>query len=127
MRCEPPDLYCGKAFKSICKKHRSFDESYKLSLRLVVAYFDDPQNVNRPFQLVHLHTCEEYEFWKLKVMVKGLKPGQWPRLWFGVSQKGERILIPLILDMHQSGYSDNQHENDAHNLLRKHIVELSST
>lgn len=127
MQCEPPELYCGKAYKRICKKHQSFQTSFTQSLRSAIRYIEDPENVNPIPQLVSLYKCDEYEFWKLRgvaIANSGLRPSQWPRLWFGVVSLPTPIAVPLELLMHQQGYDDNQAERCAHDRLKQYVADL---
>lgn len=108
--------------EDISKKHWSFPKSYEQALTVVEAYLQDPVGVNKPPQLIRLSVGDGYELWKLHGVVgEGLKPGQWPRLWFGVVSGDPAVLVPLALDVHQRGYSDNDHEREARRLLKAYI------
>lgn len=100
-------------FKKISKKHRSLDDDFEKVKKLLDKYFDpiNPNtNVISPGKIHRLHNYADWALWKVEVMVVGLKPGLWPRVWFAVS--GDTITF-LVIDMHNSGYDDNTLEKCA--------------
>ena len=125
MQQESPERFCRKDYKQICKKHRSFPKDYEQALRVVTAYLKNPSLVDEPRGLHRLTANEDYTLWKLGgVMIKGLRPGQWPRLWFAVIEDPCPCLVPLELRMHGDGYQDNQVEASALALIEENLYFL---
>ena len=119
---EPVDLYCRKPAKALTKKHRdNFTIGIHTTLTLVAEYFTHPAQVNKPHMLHRLTVTGQWEIWKIPVMVKGLRPGQWPRLWIGVPL-GTPVIVPLVLDEHKSGYDDNTNQATAESRMREYTL-----
>lgn len=97
-------------FKKISKKQRGLDSGFEKAKRLLACYFD-PASPNRtviaPGKIHRITDYIDWEFWKLEVMVVGLKPSLWPRVWFAVS--GDAITF-LAIAMHNSNYTDAEIE-----------------
>lgn len=101
-----------KDYKKISKKQRGLDDGFKKVKKLLAIQFDasDPQPIIAPGKLHHISSNENagWSFWKVEVMVSGLKPSLWPRIWFVVS--GDTIIF-LAINTHNTGYNDNSIES----------------
>lgn len=114
MRREHIELHCASEFKSIAKKHRSFESDYSQSFTLLNMHLCEakPQKPLGSKRLIHLHSGDGFDVWKFHVMTKGLKPNQWPRMWVGVFHAAD-TLVPLRLGMHSDNYDDSEMQRGA--------------
>lgn len=117
--------YCEKSTRKIKKDYRDFENDMQTALRLLDDKFC-PETRAEPVKpgrlLSRITSTETYEVWKFDVAVAGarLRPGQWPRLWFGVVEKS-RILVPLVVARHKDyGKGDAAQENEALDLMRNY-------
>lgn len=116
--------YCKKAKKAISKAHPDFAKTFKEVERLLNIHFcpkraETPLHEGSKFFMV-LHT-EEYEIWRISVVVQGLKPGAWPRYWLGVIFDRE-IIVPLEMGRHKDyGEGENQIENSAKKKMAEYM------
>lgn len=64
-----------------------------------------PQQVIAPAKLHRVHQNDLWSLWKAELVIprSGLRPNQWPRLWFGV--KGA-IIVFLCIGSHVDNYRD---------------------
>ena len=125
MQREPVQTYCSPAFKAITKKHRTFEKDFSQAYTLLNQQLC-PKKAERPLtpkHLVRIHQSDGFEIWKFQVMVRGLRPGQWPRLWVGVAS-AEGILVPLALGMHGDNYRDNDMEEIAITTMKGYCAAL---
>ncbi len=100
-------------YKKICKKQRGFADGFERVKRLLGVYFDPicpNTTVIAPGKIHRLRDYTDWELWKVEVMIVGLKPNLWPRVWFAVC--GENITF-LAVDMHNTNYDDNALEKIA--------------
>lgn len=100
-------------FKRISRKQKGLEDGFQRVKKLLSIYFD-PLSPNTgviaPGKIHRLTDYVDWEFWKVEVMVIGLKPKLWPRVWFAVC--GDTITF-LAINMHNSGYDDNTVEHNA--------------
>lgn len=101
----------AKDLKPIQKKHRAIDKGLQ-SIRLLLTQQFDPINkieVIGPSKINRVLETATWEIWKVEVAIpkSGLRPSQWPRVWFVVS--GINIAF-LTIAMHGQNYSDNDLE-----------------
>jgi alkanesulfonate monooxygenase SsuD/methylene tetrahydromethanopterin reductase-like flavin-dependent oxidoreductase (luciferase family) len=98
-----------KELKPIQKKHRGTFEGVESLKRLLTQQFDSATNIEviGPGKINRLCETPVWDLWKVEVSIprSGLKPSQWPRVWFVVS--GNTITL-LAAAMHGDNYSDNQ-------------------
>jgi hypothetical protein len=98
-------------FKTLAKKHRTLEADYPMAKKLLEAQFD-PAEKSNPIDPGKIHRLsklgEERYLWKFEVFVRGLKPGQWPRMWFAVV---DDIIMPLVLLSHSQKYDNNATDN----------------
>lgn len=110
--------YCRKAVKAIKKDYRGFDKDMETAFNLLSDLFcpDTQEEPVKPGRFLHRITGNDaYEVWKFNVAVQGsrLKPGQWPRLWFGVMLQA-KLIVPLVMARHKDyGSGDAEQENEA--------------
>lgn len=125
MQSEPVGVYCSSQYKAICKKHKTFPKNYEQSFTLLNGHLCPAKDIHpvSSKRLVHLADGDGYQVWKFHVMVQGLKPGQWPRLWVGVAMELD-LLVPLDLRMHGDNYDDSTVERGAITLMEHHLSEL---
>ena len=95
-----------KDIKELLKKYPSFNEGLVKSKRLFEVQFDPvcPVAVIGPGKLHRVTQNQTWTIWKHEVIVKGLRPGQWPRVWFAVS--GSTITF-LLANTHINNYDTN--------------------
>lgn len=104
--------YLGE-FKKIAKKQRGLEEGFIKLKKLLDVYFDpiNPDtNVIASGKIHQIADYAEWGLWKVEVMIVGLKPNLWPRVWFAVH--GNTITF-LAIKMHNSNYDDNEIEKIA--------------
>ncbi len=65
----------------------------------------DPQQRIAPAKLHRVTQNDLWSIWKIELAVPGLKPNQFPRIWFAV--KGSNIAF-LCIASHIDNYNDNQ-------------------
>lgn len=93
-------------FKKLSKKYRAADQGLAAVKKLLAVQFNplDPKEVIAPAKIHRRHQNAIWELWKIEVMVVGLRPNQWPRVWFVIS--GETITF-LTVGAHMQNYDDN--------------------
>ena len=103
-------LYHDGAEKEIAAQERRFRylrEDLKSFERLCKTQFNPtaPQQVIAPAKLHRITQNELWTMWKIELVVRhsGLRPNQFPRMWFVV--KGDIIAI-LCLGSHADNYND---------------------
>lgn len=130
MQCDDQG-YCDKARKRIAKDYRSFGDDMDTALKLLGKQFcpiDRVEPVKPGRLLSRITAVDGYEVWKFNVAVRGqrLKPGQWPRLWFGVVYESQ-LIVPLVVARHKDyGEGDAVQENEALALMRDYMSEEES-
>ena len=94
--------------KKICKKYSQVDDGIERVKRLLSTQFDpqNPAEVIAPGKIHRVSSDTVWTLWKVEVVVpkSGLKPNQWPRMWFVVS--GEVITL-LCIATHMENYDNN--------------------
>lgn len=92
--------------KKLRKKYPGVEDGLKKIKKLLAVQFDpiDPKEVIAPAKIHRRHQNAIWELWKVEVIVVGLKPNQWPRVWFVVS--GSTITF-LTVGSHTQNYDDN--------------------
>ena len=96
-----------KEYAKLARKQRGLDFGYQAAKKLLEQQFN-PINPKAIITTGKLHRLTVYDsgvsFWKFEVMVKGLRPGQWPRMWFAVN--GTTITF-LAVASHTDNYDNN--------------------
>lgn len=76
--------------------------------RLLEKQFDplNPEVVIPPGKIHRVHQNDVWSLWKIEVVLpkSGLRPNQWPRMWFVVS--GDKIVF-LCINSHTQNYDNN--------------------
>lgn len=89
------------------RRFRTIREGFSAFERLCQVQFDPtrPRQVIAPAKLHRVAQNDIWALWKIELVVpnSGLRPSQWPRMWFAV--KGE-IIIFLFMASHISNYDD---------------------
>jgi hypothetical protein len=95
-----------REFKKLGKKYAAADQGLKAVKKLLAVQFDpiDPREVIAPAKIHRRHQNAVWELWKIEMMIVGLRPSQWPRVWFVVS--GDTITF-LTAGTHMQNYDDN--------------------
>lgn len=105
------DFICHPSFeKEAAKLKRRFpslDKGLLAFQRLCEFQFNPltPQQVIAPAKLHRLKQNDVWSLWKIEMVVPGLRPNQFPRVWFAV--KGSNIAF-LCIVTHIDNYDDNQ-------------------
>lgn len=89
------------------KRRFSLDKGLRSFQRLCEVQFNpaNPQQVIAPAKLHRVTQNDLWSIWKIELVVPGLRPNQFPRMWFAV--KGSNIAF-LCIASHVDNYSDNQ-------------------
>lgn len=98
-----------KELSKLVKKHRNLDAGMKAVERLLQRQFDPlkPEEVIAPGKIHRVTQNAIWALWKIEVALpgSGLKPNQWPRMWFAVS--GDRVVY-LCIVVHMQNYDNNE-------------------
>jgi len=99
-------------FKAIGKRNKKLELGFEEAKRLLAVQFHptQPLQVISPGKIHHLHTYEDFELWKLEMMVDLLRPSQFPRVWFALHL---RAITFLAIRSHVDNYDDNSVERQA--------------
>ena len=65
----------------------------------------NPQQIIAPAKLHRVTSNDMWSMWKVELIVKNLRPNQFPRLWFAV--KGANVVF-LYICTHIDNYKDNE-------------------
>lgn len=99
----------AKELKRICGKYPQVKDGIAMVKKLLSVQFNplQPEEVIAPGKIHRVHGNNIWELWKVEVLVpkSGLRPNQWPRMWFSVS--GETITF-LVIAIHTSNYDNNE-------------------
>ena len=102
-------------YKKLSKKQHRIDDYFAKLKKLLSKQFDpsNPIEVIAPGKIHHVTTAETgIAFWKVEMMVEGLRPNQWPRVWFAI--KGDTITF-LVIKSHTDNYDNNSEDLIAQN------------
>ena len=116
--------FCKKARKKLRKSYPTFDFEMERMIRLLDIQFcpkESADPLSRKLKLIT--TNDHYSVWKINVAVSGLRPGQWPRFWFGVVVEHE-LIVPLDIAMHKEY---GPHENGIEDAALKTMERFMST
>lgn len=88
--------------------------------KLLSVQFDpeNPRQAIAPGKLHRLKESDMWSLWKIEVMVVGLRPNQWPRVWF--LRYGAAIIF-LASASHTQNYDDNEMERLALDRLSDYV------
>jgi len=105
----------SKFEKEIAALERRFNnvrEGLKSFERLCEVQFhpENPQRIIAPAKLHRIRQNDIWTLWKIELAVKGLRPNQFPRMWFCV--QGAKIGL-LCIGTHIDNYNDNDMDNEA--------------
>lgn len=97
----------SREFKQFCKKQRTAEAGFKAVKKLLAKQFDpnNPLEIIAPGKIHRVYQSQTWEIWKVEMLVAGLRPNQWPRIWFVVN--GNEITF-LTKGSHVENYSDNE-------------------
>jgi hypothetical protein len=94
--------------KKLAKKYESMEIGLDAVERLLLKQFDplNPEEVIAPGKIHRIQQNTIWSLWKVEVTVpgSGLRPSQWPRMWFAVS--GDKIVLLCIVG-HMQNYDTN--------------------
>lgn len=98
----------SKELKKICGKYPQTLDGIKKVKKLLSVQFNplQPTEIIAPGKIHHVSGNATWDLWKVEVLVpnSGLRPSQWPRMWFSVS--GETITL-LAIVTHINNYETN--------------------
>lgn len=101
-------------YKKLLKKHRQLADGLQKAQRLLEAQFEpnNPHAVIGPGKLHRVTANQTWEIWKMEVALinSGLRPSQWPRMWFAVS--GDTFTL-LTIASHSQSYDNNTQDRIA--------------
>jgi hypothetical protein len=96
------------------KKYRTIEKGISIFERLCEVQFnpEDPKSVIAPAKLHRITQNDIWTLWKAELVVpnSGLRPNQWPRIWFVV--KGA-IVVFLCISSHIENYDNKEMEEIA--------------
>jgi len=105
-------LYHDAVHKEIAvlkRRFRTIREGLCIFERLCEKQFNpaNPQQVIAPAKLHRVTQNDIWTLWKIELVIpnSGLRPNQWPRMWFVV--KGE-IIVFLCVSSHIDNYKDEK-------------------
>ena len=103
-----------KELKKFAKSHPEIKKGLDSSKKLLATQFHptDPRAVIGPSKIHRVTSNQTWGIWKLEVVLikSGLRPNQWPRMWFAVS--GDTITF-LLLNSHTTNYDNNECDRNA--------------
>ncbi|MDK2898971.1 MAG: hypothetical protein PWQ10_158 [Patescibacteria group bacterium] len=96
----------SKEFKHFCKKQKPALAGFNAIKKLLAKQFDpiNPDDIIAPGKIHRVYQSQTWEIWKVEAIVQGLKPNQWPRIWFAVN--GDEITF-LTIGSHTENYDNN--------------------
>lgn len=101
-----------KEIAALGRRFRTIHEGLSALERLCEAQFDpvNPRQVIAPAKLHRISQNDIWTLWKVELIIpnSGLRPNQWPRLWFVV--KGT-IVVFLCMSSHIDNYNDKEMDN----------------
>ena len=105
-----------KEFEKFSRKFVSAQQGLEALKKLLETQFDplDPREIIAPGKIHRVHQNAVWEMWKVECVVKGLRPGQWPRVWFVVN--GDSITL-LVFCTHIDNYNNNEMDRKALNRI----------
>jgi hypothetical protein len=93
----------------IIRRFRTFNDGFDSFKLICERQFDpvNPQFVIPPGKIHHRKKTELFSIWKIELVLpnSGLRPNQFPRVWFAV--QGIKIAF-LCVGTHMDNYSDNE-------------------
>lgn len=101
-----------KEIKNLEKRFRTIRDGLSSFERLCEKQFHptNPQQIIGPAKLHRITQNDIWTLWKIELVVpkSGLRPNQWPRIWFAV--KGA-IIVFLCISSHIDNYKDTEMDN----------------
>lgn len=105
-----------KETADISRRFRTFNDGLEVFKRLCEKQFHPvyPQLVISPGKIHHRKKTELFSIWKVELVLpnSGLRPNQFPRVWFAV--QGTKIAF-LCTGTHIDNYNDNKMDRVAEN------------
>lgn len=103
-----------KEIAALERRFRHVRDGLKSFERICEVHFHpiNPRSVIPPAKLHRIHQNELWTMWKVELIVpnSGLRPNQFPRMWFAV--RGS-IIVGLIIGCHMDNYKDIEMERTA--------------
>lgn len=98
----------SKEIKKLAGKYRQVNDGLAAVKLLLERQFDpsNPEEIIAPGKIHRVYQDATWSLWKVEVILphSGLKPNQWPRMWFAVS--GDKIVF-LCIATHMQNYGNN--------------------
>lgn len=79
-----------------------------------------PEEVIGPGKIHRIENYENGALWKVEMSVRGLRPSQWPRVWFYISCN---IVYFLDVGAHQDNYDNKSKESKSRDVLKEFLFE----
>jgi hypothetical protein len=110
-----------KEIAALERRFRTIDDGLSAFERLCEVQFNptSPRQVVAPAKLHRIMQNDIWTLWKVELVIpnSGLRPNQWPRMWFVV--KGAIITFLCI-----SSHTDNYNDNDMNRLALSRISDF---
>lgn len=110
-----------KEIVALTRRFRGLKEGLKSFQRLCEVQFHptNPQGVIAPAKLHRITQNDIWSLWKIELVVpkSGLRPNQFPRLWFCV--QGSKIGLLCI-----ATHIDNYKDNDINNIALERLTDI---
>ena len=103
-----------KELKAISKKYHQASKAVDDAMRMISEHFN-PENsipIIDPGKLHHIADIRNSSVWKLELAIpnSGLRPSQWPRIWFAIESD---TCAFLLLAVHTDNYDNNVKDREA--------------
>lgn len=108
--------YFDKEATAIQRRFPAFNQGLEAFKKICEVHFDPifPKQVIAPGKLHRIKGLDNYNIWKIELAVKGLRPNQFPRVWFGI--RGT-VIVLLCVKSHIDNYDNNKADALAENLI----------
>ena len=98
-----------KEIAALERRFRTIRDGLSMFERICEVQFNpvDPRQVIAPAKIHRITQNDLWTMWKIELVIpdSGLRPNQWPRMWFVV--KGD-IIVFLCIASHVDNYNDNE-------------------
>ena len=102
-----------KEIKQLQKKHSQTEKALERAKRLIAEWvIKPPVSPIAPGKIHRVTQTDRYEIWKFEMVIpnSGLRPNQYPRIWFAVEPE---TLSLLLLAVHTDNYDNNEKDREA--------------
>ena len=105
-----------KEAAAVQRRFPAFNKGFESFKKICEVHFDPvlPKQVLAPGKLHRIKGLDNYTIWKIELAIKGLRPNQFPRMWFAI--RGS-VVVFLCVKTHVDNYDDNTCNTLAENLI----------